>query len=118
MILQYFILMLGSISVSCSKDNPELPLEKAVYRNFQSIAAFEKTWDSLSVIADSVVRKNQMGELWDSLKINNQLPFAIHDTVVFMYKGKSETYWAGDFKGWGSETTGWKGKRIGNSDFW
>lgn len=118
MILQYFILMLGSISVSCSKDNPELPLEKAVYRDFQSIAAFEKTWDSLSVIADSVVRKNQMGELWDSLKINNQLPFAIHDSVVFMYKGKSEPYWAGDFNGWGSETTGWKGKKIGNSDFW
>ncbi|KAF0130754.1 MAG: putative esterase [Bacteroidetes bacterium] len=116
--LQLLLIYMMILPASCQKSDPVPSITSPVYRSFESIKAFNTTWDSLLLISDSVVRKQQMSNLWDSLKLNKQLPFRIDDTVVFMYNGTSQPLWAGDFNGWGSETLNWSGKQLGKSPYW
>lgn len=85
------------------------------YHEFQSFSDFRKTLSNIIAIADPVEKETSLSIFWDSLKANNQIPFAFKDSVAFLYKGGSASVaWAGDFSGWSPII----GSQIGNSDVW
>lgn len=118
MILQLSLFTLMLVPISCAKETQE-PAQQAIgYRDFKSIHDFETCWDSLLMISDSALREQQLNNLWDSLKTNQQIPFCMNDTALFLYRGSSAPTWVGDFNGWGSETDAWVGQKIGETKYW
>lgn len=116
--LNLMLMLLITTSPGCQKAESPNPDHPVLYREFASVTQFNHCWDSLAALTDSAGRISAMNQLWDSLKINKQIPFCLGDTAVFMYKGASEPRWAGDFNGWNPEGTGWTGQKIGTTNFW
>lgn len=58
--------------------------------------------------------------LYDSLQSIGRIPFAIDDSVLFLYKGDAQRVrWMGDFNAWGGDKTfNAEGKRITGTDLW
>lgn len=113
-----FILLLVLLSVACTKEKDQLP-EPPVpdYKQFGKVGELEQTILQLISLPDSLNRVQRLNALWDSLKANKQIPFAVGDSVMFLYKGQaSSVLWAGDFNSWNPATSGWAGQRIGQSD--
>jgi enterochelin esterase-like enzyme len=119
-VLLFFIIF---ISVTgCVKENipplvlPESPIEVALeYHDFTSYADFRETLYSIARITNEDHRKDSINIFWDSLVVNNQVPFAIDDSVALLYKKAGTTmYWAGDFNYW--STTAWQGQQVELSD--
>jgi enterochelin esterase-like enzyme len=113
-----FMLLLVLLSVACTKEKDQLP-EPPVsdYKQFGKVGELEQTILQLISLPDSLNRVQRLNALWDSLKANKQIPFAVGDSVMFLYKGQaSSVLWAGDFNSWNPATSGWAGQRIGQSD--
>lgn len=57
---------------------------------------------------------------WGELVREKRIPFIIHDSIAFLYRGEAQTVkWSGDFNGWGSDTTfNNNGARIAGTDIW
>lgn len=69
---------------------------------------------------DAVVETGEVEAFWQGLKDAGQVPFAIGDSVAFLYRGDaSSVAWNGDFNAWGNNVTvPGTGTRLGNSDLW
>jgi enterochelin esterase family protein len=71
----------------------------------------------------STVLKLQNGDsstresVWNELKSKKKIPFIIHDSVAFLYRGNARTVaWMGDFNGWGYDKNyNVQGTRYGNN---
>ncbi|MCX6226348.1 MAG: alpha/beta hydrolase-fold protein [Bacteroidia bacterium] len=86
---------------------------------YKSLAEFRKAADQIGNISDPAQRENQVKELWDKLKADNQIPFRLGDSVAFLYKGEANTVsWAGDFNDWKPAQPGNTGTKSGQSDIW
>lgn len=59
-------------------------------------------------------------QTWEELKTSGSIPFAVEDSVAFLYNGNAASVtWMGDFNGWGYDKTFKNtGARIPNSDIW
>lgn len=59
-------------------------------------------------------------QTWNELKASGSIPFAVDDSVAFLYKGNATSVtWMGDFNGWGYDKNFKNaGTRIPNSDIW
>lgn len=59
-------------------------------------------------------------QTWNELKAAGSIPYAIEDSVAFLYKGNATSVtWMGDFNGWGYDKKFKNaGTRIPNSDIW
>lgn len=58
-----------------------------------------------------------LSSFFDSLKAHHQIPFAMGDSVCFLYKGEATAVsWGGDFNGWYASDPSFSGERIGTSD--
>lgn len=114
--ISLFLMLL--LMVSCHKEENKPPLKpESDYRQFVGIADLEQTFVNLIALADSAERVQRLNTLWDSLKANDQVPFAYGDSVLFMYKGQAgSVLWAGDFNSWNPASSGWAGQRMGTSD--
>jgi enterochelin esterase family protein len=113
-----FILFFVLLILACTKEKEEKPQPPVSdYKQFGSLSELEQTILQLISLPDSLARVQRMNALWDSLKTNRQIPFAVGDSVMFFYKGQVNTVlWAGDFNSWNPNTSGWAGQRIGQSD--
>lgn len=73
----------------------------------------------ISGIADTSDRNNQISQLWLNLKIRNQIPFAIDDSVAFLFRGTATSVkWVGDFNRWSSNGDDYAGTQIGATGIW
>lgn len=60
-------------------------------------------------------RDSILNRFWQDLKSSRQIPFAIGDSVAFLYRGNySSISWAGDFSGWSPVS----GTRLEPTDVW
>lgn len=59
-------------------------------------------------------------QTWNELKSSGSIPYAVEDSVAFLYKGNATSVtWMGDFNGWGYDKKFKNtGTRIPNSDIW
>lgn len=59
-------------------------------------------------------------QTWSELKAAGSIPYAVEDSVAFLYKGNANSVtWMGDFNGWGYDKKFKNaGTRIPNSDIW
>lgn len=89
------------------------------YKEFSTYHEFIKT---LKEVANLTVENSPnllLDAFWDSLGVNNRIPFVIGDSVAFLYRGTSSNVsWAGDFNGWSATNSAFRGERIGLSDVW
>lgn len=78
---------------------------------FAQAQSFTKTVQQLYATPD---------QTWNELKASGSIPFAVDDSVAFLYKGNATSVtWMGDFNGWGYDKNFRNsGKRIPNSDIW
>ncbi|WP_428390021.1 alpha/beta hydrolase-fold protein [Mucisphaera sp.] len=91
-------------------ENPRQPI-------FDSYNDFTSQVLALSTIVDDAERTAAVDDFWNTLRAAGQVPFAIDDRVVFMYRGPaSSVAWAGDFNGWNPSNS--NGIRIENTDLW
>src|SRR5690242_8878522 len=69
---------------------------------------------------ESLTNTDDASRLWHSFIQEEAVPFAVHDSVLFFYKGEAKTVsWMGDFNGWGyNKNFNNKGKRIAGTDIW
>lgn len=59
-------------------------------------------------------------QTWNELKAGGNIPYAVEDSVSFLYKGNATSVtWMGDFNGWGYDKKFKNaGTKIPNSDIW
>jgi enterochelin esterase-like enzyme len=59
-------------------------------------------------------------QTWNELKTAGSIPYAVEDSVAFLYKGNATSVtWMGDFNGWGYDKKFKNsGTKIPNSDIW
>ncbi len=59
-------------------------------------------------------------QTWNELKAAGTIPYAVEDSVAFLYKGNATSVtWMGDFNGWGYDKKFKNsGTKIPNSDIW
>ncbi|MFZ2906852.1 MAG: alpha/beta hydrolase-fold protein [Cyclobacteriaceae bacterium] len=114
-----FLFSLSPVLFSCSDDSAQLnepKPSKFAYHDFTSYADFRKTLIGIAQISDASEREKQMVVFFDSLEDNQQIPFAMGDSVALLYKGAANSVsWTGDFTGWSSP--GYSGTNIG-ADTW
>lgn len=57
---------------------------------------------------------------WSKFIAEETIPFVVHDSVAFLYKGEANSVmWMGDFNSWGYQKNfNNKGRRIGATDIW
>jgi enterochelin esterase family protein len=106
---------------SCSKEDgkPDPPAIVYDYKDFQSIQELMEAFHTISAVNEDTVRTRRLNALWDSLKVNRKIPFAVHDSVIFLYRSSAtEVRWAGDFNGWNPGNDAWKGQSIANTNVW
>lgn len=102
-----------SLLIGCTLENDKN--NKTSYHSFESYADFQQTLYNIILIEDSIERENTLLAFWDSLKLNRQIPFAINDSVAFLYKGQADSVsWAGDFSGWKPIN----GKQLVDNNLW
>ncbi len=120
--MHFIIIFLTGIMLNsaCKKeDTPEEPKPVVDYRTFNSANDFLSVLEKVVTLADSAERVSRTNALWDSLKVNKQIPLIMGDSVVFLHRSSASTVsWAGDFNGWNPNLPGWQGTKIGNSNFW
>src|SRR5277367_5108178 len=73
-----------------------------------------------SLISDSLQKANEIEKWFSVLRNANQIPFAIEDSVLFLYWGNAASVsWMGDFNGWGHDQAFKnKGAKVPNTNIW
>ncbi|HYE58163.1 MAG TPA: alpha/beta hydrolase-fold protein, partial [Rhodothermales bacterium] len=67
-------------------------------------------------MTDAPARTAALDRLWNDLRTKGQVPFAVGDTVVWLFRGTaSQVAWAGDATGWQPSATG---VRLAGTDLW
>jgi enterochelin esterase-like enzyme len=108
------IFMLVVNTTSCTNNLVPPNQESADYQNFSSYADFRGTLLEIAGSTDETERTTRINIFWDSLVANHQVPFALGDSVAFLYKKDgANPFWAGDFNGWNPS---WQGKQAGLSN--
>lgn len=86
---------------------------------YKSFMEFRQTWASITGISDPTERESQVNQLWDKLKIDNQIPYRLGDSVAFLFRGEAESVsWAGDFNRWQPGQPEYSGIRSGLANVW
>ncbi len=68
---------------------------------FSSYKTFRDSLTTLTSIADATDRNTRLTTFWDGLKANGRIPFAVGDSMAFLYRGSaSGIQFAGDFNRW------------------
>jgi len=121
--LAFSLIILSSLitTVSCSKEDPQPVVPEPIvdYRDFKSISELMDVFQLISSAEADSIRQLRLDNLWDSLKVNQQIPFATGDSVLFLYRsGASEVKWAGDFNAWNPSGDAWKGQMIPQTNVW
>lgn len=88
--------------------------------SFTSFQAFKDTLTKLVQTSQDSVGAARLDAFWNALVMSRKVPFAIGDSVAFLYRGNAASVrWNGDFNSWGSATQiRSSGERLGNSDLW
>src|SRR5689334_17451089 len=87
----------------------------------QDYSPFKSMFNKLqqfSLMTDSIRQKEEIQKLFSTLREQNQIPFIIEDSVLFLYEGKTTSVsWMGDFNGWGYDDKFQnRGKKIANTN--
>ncbi|MFN9502266.1 MAG: alpha/beta hydrolase-fold protein, partial [Chryseotalea sp.] len=102
---------------SCS-DETDTKATLLEYHSFSSIEDFKQTLFAIAGLPDDTEREIRLEALLDSMVSNNQVPFAINDSVIFIYQGNaSQVKWVGDFNGWNANA-GYSGKQVSGTNVW
>ena len=85
---------------------------------FPHVRAFLDSLDTLGAIADEAEREAAFDALWDDLRAAEQIPFALGDSAVVLYRGSysSPAAVAGDHNGWNPGAGSMS--RVGLSRVW
>ena len=84
---------------------------------FDSFETFKDTLTTLSGIQEASERETRLAALWDTLRANDQIPYAQGDRVAFLYKGTASSIsFPGDHNRWNIVES--PATRIGESDVW
>lgn len=115
-----FLLFLASTLLffqSCS-DETDTKATLLEYHSFSSIEDFKQTLFAIAGLPDDTEREIRLEALLDSMVSNNQVPFAINDSVIFIYQGNaSQVKWVGDFNGWNANA-GYSGIQVSGTNVW
>lgn len=104
---------------SCNPDTSEYYKTNNPYEKFETFEDFRNRLTSISDIRDNEMRDSVFNILWDSLRINGQIPFVLDTQALFMYRGDAnKVFWTGDFCNWNKKERDYKGKRIRKLDLW
>jgi enterochelin esterase-like enzyme len=89
-------------------------------QSFSSYFAFRDSLNRIVAIPDPNTRNLVLTDFLNGLQSANNIPFAIGDSVAFLYRGNANSVrWNGDFNSWGSVSSiQTNGTRLGNSDLW
>jgi len=84
-----------------------------------AFATFRALKDSLETVAASGAEA-ALDTFWQALQDARRVPFAVGDSVAFLYRGAAERVaWHGDFDGWGSDASvASEGARVAGADLW
>ncbi|MGQ9805886.1 MAG: alpha/beta hydrolase-fold protein [Chlorobiales bacterium] len=87
---------------------------------FSSYRAFRDSLNRIVAIPDGNIRNLALTDFLNGLQAQNQIPFAVGDSVAFLYRGTAQSVrWNGDFNSWGSASSvPTNGARLGNTDLW
>ncbi len=89
------------------------------YKEFNTYHEFISTLKKIGNLTVENSPNLLLDAFWDSLSVNNKIPFVMGDSVAFLYRGTSNNVsWAGDFNGWSATNSAFRGERIGLSDVW
>lgn len=82
---------------------------------FASVAALQDSLRTLAALPQAE-RTSALDALWSTLRQGNQVPFAVADSVLLLYRGSaSQVAWAGDFTGWNPNLSA---TRLAGTDVW
>lgn len=106
--------------LACENENldPE-PGNHSDYHQFTSYTDFKETLLAITEIKDEHDREERLRIFFDSLRMNNQIPFTWDDSVALLYRGDAgNVSWAGDFNGWSLSVGDFNGLKIGSTNIW
>lgn len=87
-------------------------------QHFETYRQFRDSLSALVSISEATRRDSLIAEFWQDLKSASRIPFAIGDSVAFLYNGPASSIrWVGDFNQWGRIATGY-GTRLVPTNLW
>ena len=88
--------------------------------SFSSFRAWKDTLYQLSLQNVDALGRARLNAFWSSLVEARRIPFALGDSVAFLYRGNANSVrWNGDFNSWGSASQiRSSGTLLPNSDIW
>jgi enterochelin esterase family protein len=116
-IFLFFLVSSAFFIQSCS-DEADTKATLLEYHSFSSIEDFKRTLFAIAGLPNETEKQTRLEALLDSMVSNNQVPFKINDSVMFIYQGNaSQVKWVGDFNGWNANT-GYSGIQISGTNVW
>jgi enterochelin esterase family protein len=113
--LFFYVFVFGVGFFSCS-DEELTDATLLEYHAFSSIADVKKTLNAISLLANESELQIRLDALFDSLTNNNEVPFTLNDSVLFLYRGTATSVkWVGDFNGW-NFNTGYSGVPLNGTN--
>ncbi|MDX2127859.1 MAG: alpha/beta hydrolase-fold protein [Chloroherpetonaceae bacterium] len=91
---------------------------QVIQAQYPDSAKFQTFSEFKSALVTASNSPTELNVLWQLLLNSRRVPFAIGDSVAFLYRGNSSSVkWNGDFNNWGGSSGG-TGVKIGNNDVW
>ena len=113
-----FVVVIVLLS-GCHSDKSQYYKENNPYTDFESFAEFRETLHEITRIRDSKMRDSLVNLFWDSLNVNQKIPFVLDTSVLFMYRGiANEVSWMGDFNAWNSDDKDFRGDKTRGTNLW
>lgn len=113
------ILVFSVLLFSCKSDNSTYYIDNNPYKKFDSYAEFETTINELASINKTATRDSLINLFLDSLKSNQEIPFAKDTSVMFIYYGKAKNViFTGDFNQWSVNDKKYEAKKLRGTNLW
>ncbi|HQA76040.1 MAG TPA: alpha/beta hydrolase-fold protein [Salinivirgaceae bacterium] len=113
------ILAFSALLFSCKPDNSAYYMDNNPYKKFDSYAEFQTTITDLASINKSATRDSLINLFIDSLRSNQEIPFAKDTSVMFIYYGKAKNVaFTGDFNQWTINDKKYEAKKLRGADLW
>jgi enterochelin esterase family protein len=113
-------LVAGVLLILVASGGPSSGKAQPATSPFPTYAALQDSLEELAALPDAAARTRAVSRLWTALTDAQQVPFAVGDSVAFLYRGAADAVaWNGDFNAWGNDGgTASTGRRVADTDLW
>jgi|GEM_PF-234677 len=99
--MRFALLPLALAALVCPQGSVQAQIARTALPDFPTVASVVDSLRTVASVSDPSARTLRLDRLWTTLRSAGQIPFAVGDSVLWLYRGSaSSVAWAGDHSGW------------------